>query len=54
VGSLSKKKIFTVYFDIACMIEVPAKTVEEAIQIAQTKVDEAEKGEAHSFRATEQ
>jgi len=49
-----KKKLFTVYFDIACMIDIQAKTEEEALNYARDHVSEAEQSEAHSFRATEQ
>jgi len=49
-----KKKMFTVYFDIACMIDIEAKTEEAALNYAREHVSEAEQTETHSFRAIEQ
>jgi len=52
--NMAKSKTWTVYFDIGFMIDVRAKTEEEALQKAKDRISEAEEGEAHSFRVIEQ
>jgi hypothetical protein len=52
--NLPKNKKWTVYFDIACMIDVDAQSEEDALQKAKDNISKAEEGEAHSFRANEQ
>jgi len=51
---MAKNKTFTVYFDIAFMVDVKAHSEEEALEKAKDNLHKAEEGEAHSFRATEQ
>jgi len=57
---MAEKKKWTVYFDLACMIDVEAETEQEAIDRAKDTASnmeigfsEGDIGKAHSFRAVE-